>query len=113
MPSDSGRRCPKASASSLRLSQMRIEMYNHARRRYQLHPYSGRAVLVRSETTVTWAGEALDDPTFGWGAHVDHLEIYDAVGDHITHLRRPHVHALAAKLRPHIEQARAVSQSPE
>ncbi|MDQ6605514.1 MAG: amino acid adenylation domain-containing protein [Actinomycetota bacterium] len=96
-----------------RLARMRIEIYNHARRRYQLHPYSGRAVLVRSESTVTWAGDALADPTFGWGAHVRELEIYDAVGDHITHLRRPHVQGLATKLRPLIEQARAAPQPRE
>jgi amino acid adenylation domain-containing protein len=104
---------PESQRELARLARMRIEIYNHARRRYQLHPYGGRAVLVRSETTVKWAGDMLADPTFGWGEHVEQLAIYDAVGDHITHLRRPHVQTLATKLRPHIEQARAVSQSRE
>ncbi len=47
---------PDSQRELARLARMRIEIYNHARRRYQLHPYSGRAVLVRSETTVELGG---------------------------------------------------------
>jgi nonribosomal peptide synthetase DhbF len=94
----------------MRLGRIRSRIYHNARSRYQMDSWPGRAVLVRSETTVALVGDNLLDPTFGWGRHIGDIEIYDAPGDHISHLRRPHVLALGSKLSPQIKRARTESQ---
>jgi len=65
-------------------------------RRYRPQPYPGRITLFRP-------GEAVSDPTLGWGALSPHpVEIETLPGDHVGILAEPHVRTLAGRLRTHI-----------
>jgi hypothetical protein len=99
-----GLRAPLSEIDRLALARWRI--YADATRRYKVRDYRGSAVLVRPMANLVAREQVLIDGSFGWGGHVDELEIWDVPGDHIKHLRRPNVNVLLDRLRPKITAAR-------
>ena len=53
------------------------------------------------------------DARWGWDRYIANLEVRDVPGDHVNHLTRPHVHALAQAVRPDIERAGGVGEPSE
>ncbi|MGB8832599.1 MAG: amino acid adenylation domain-containing protein [Candidatus Sulfotelmatobacter sp.] len=68
---------------------------------YRLHPYSGKAVLLRAGDT--WRES--DDPYAKWGELIGELETIKIPGAHMDILRDPHVSRLAERLKQCIEDA--------
>ncbi|MEO0986981.1 MAG: condensation domain-containing protein [Cyanobacteria bacterium J06639_14] len=70
-------------------------------REYSAQVYRGNVILFRG-----CEGEGVDqpnverttDPSFGWGAWVKGIEVYDVPGGHYSLLQKPHVETLAAKI---------------
>ncbi|HEY6397226.1 MAG TPA: amino acid adenylation domain-containing protein, partial [Solirubrobacteraceae bacterium] len=93
-------------SESMRLERIRSRIYGRAMRRYQVHPYSGRALLIRPEASATaYRGEVADE-SWGWGSLIEQLELGTVPGAHQSHLRQPHVHRLARALRAPLGRAR-------
>ena len=86
-----------------RLRGFRREIFSGAARHYRFSAYPGPALLVQAEATLNDPTKRLVDRTFGWGKHVDRLEIFEASGSHETHLRRPNVDAVASRVRQFLE----------
>src|SRR5262249_18242662 len=63
-------------------------------RSYRPGSYAGRVHLLRA----AGPGSTSDDPTLGWGAHSQDIEVHDLQADHFTILREPTVDIVAAKL---------------
>ncbi len=88
------------------LVALRRKIFSDAARRYQLSAYPGPALLVQAEATLNDPTKEISDRSFGWGKHVERLEILEASGDHQTHLRRPNVDAVANRVRLFLEANR-------
>jgi thioesterase domain-containing protein len=84
-----------------------------AMHRYVPQPYDGRIVLFRAtelnpETPLEEVREIHRDalqqsPTYGWSELSRQVEVEPVPGHHESMIRDPHVRALAAALRPHLE----------
>jgi amino acid adenylation domain-containing protein len=78
-----------------------------AARAFRPRPYPGPVVLVRAAGSDRFAfppGDPHDpDPSGGWAALADSVELAVVPGDHHTMVRPPHVEALAAALRRALE----------
>ncbi|MEA2147436.1 MAG: hypothetical protein QOG59_3023, partial [Solirubrobacteraceae bacterium] len=80
-------------------------IYTDAGNRYEVGSYDGSVVLVRPRTTADALAAQGADAMWGWNRYVSDLQVCDVPGDHLNHLNRPHVHALAQAIRPHVERA--------
>jgi thioesterase domain-containing protein len=78
-----------------------------AARAFRPRPYPGPVVLVRAAGSDRFAfppGDPHDpEPSGGWAALADSVELAVVPGDHHTMVRPPHVEALAAALRRALE----------
>jgi hypothetical protein len=94
-----------------RLDRARTRIYLRAMRKYQVKPYPGPAVLVKPTAS---AEVRLDQPdaAWGWGAHIDDLQVCEVPGTHKTHLQRGNAHVVARVLRPHLDRAAEAGQRP-
>jgi thioesterase domain-containing protein/acyl carrier protein len=92
-----------------RLERARTRIYLRAMRKYQVKPYPGPAVLVKPQAS---AEVRLDQPdaAWGWGAHIDELQVCEVPGTHKTHLQRGNAHVVARVLRPHLDRAAEAGQ---
>jgi amino acid adenylation domain-containing protein len=89
-----------------RLEHMRMRLYGAAARGYEPSARAGQTVVIRSEHMISSRAKHLVDNTYGWARYASDLAVYDIAGDHLTHLKAPHVRELAEALRPHLERAR-------
>ncbi len=87
-----------------RLERARTRIYLRAMRKYQVGPYPGPAVLIKPQASAEVRVDK-PDPAWGWGPHIDELEVCEVPGTHRTHLQRGNAHVVAGVLRPHLDRA--------
>jgi amino acid adenylation domain-containing protein len=97
----------EAPTDTQRLELMRRQIYSDAMRKYRVRTYGGSAVLVRPDGAARGYEAGAVDRSLGWAEHIERLEVCSAPGDHLSHLKRPNVRALAEALRPRIGAARS------
>jgi len=72
--------------------------------RYQLHPYAGRATLIRASEKSLRSSE---DPHDAWNGLIGSLDVHEIPGDHYDILVEPGVNYLAECLKTCIDKARS------
>jgi thioesterase domain-containing protein len=93
----------KAMTHRLRFMHL-INANMSVRETYCPQPYSGHAVLFRTESRIE-KKLFKPDPILGWGQTLPNLDVVDIPGVHFRHLREPHVSVLADRLNEKIAQA--------
>jgi amino acid adenylation domain-containing protein len=79
-------------------------------RSYRPQPYAGRVTLFRVQALALFSAH---DPAMGWGKlATGGVEVRIVAGAHYNMLERPHVAALAVKLKESLEQAQEQASTP-
>lgn len=71
---------------------------------YLPQSYAGAVELFRAVDEVN---EFSDEPTLNWNRYVTKVDVHQIPGNHYSMLTRPHVQALAERLRASLDQAHA------
>ncbi|MEO8824573.1 MAG: amino acid adenylation domain-containing protein [Chthoniobacterales bacterium] len=89
---------PAEAHSGLRGSQL-VRAYIWSMRKFRPKPYHGKLTLFKTAPDKSQENTSED---YGWRKLVDHLEVVEVSGEHLTMFDSEHIASLAASVRQHL-----------